>query len=256
MTLYLTVSVFECKKGQLFPQSDWTSGELRKILHLSGVTGTLPDHFDHESYVNLLIDRLNIQRPPVYALSTSEAVIVNSQTVQVQGDRLNIGPYAVLQTIHDHTCQHIWHEFISHVNRVGPTMTIVAVSEEKLREKQNQILLLEQKLATLQESDLGRMNKQLSETNHLLRKYRDQLLEEKKNHEADRDKNLSLLRHIEQLQAQLILEKEHMDRLRNQLITQGPGGIEALQACKRRVQDLEKEMERERQKVRQKELDH
>ena len=84
--LYLTVNVFQCKTAVLYPEaeSNWQTTELIKILNLSGVAAKLPHSYQYNDCVNLLLERLNIQQPVVYAISLKQemrfSVLLNSQT--------------------------------------------------------------------------------------------------------------------------------------------------------------------------------
>jgi hypothetical protein len=217
-----------------------------KILNLSGVVGQLPDHFQYEDLVNLFIERLNVQRPAVYALSTENAVILNSQTIEISGELINIGPYAVLHNLEHNRCEAIWEAFMHYFNSQSRRFIVLETPPEKLREKQLKILKLEQKLEKLERehkaSEGGRMQKQFDEANKLLRLYKSQLVEEKQREIDAQTKNLELVRQVQILQAQIEQHKETMTRLRTNLGDNWETSLDELHQTKAKLEACHKRL--------------
>lgn len=91
--LVLVINVIDqCKKGIVFPESEneWPREELVKILQLAGIVGLV--HGIDNTYVNLinmLLYKLNIQTPRIYALclqsETQISVITDARDSRVLG---------------------------------------------------------------------------------------------------------------------------------------------------------------------------
>jgi len=225
--LFLTVNALQCKKGQVYPEteSDWSRPELQKILNLSGVSGIVPESYNYQDVVNLLIDRLNIQKPIIYALSTDKEILFNSQTVEIdqKTDTLNVGPYAILQKMEKHhDCETIWNSFFQYFHK-APRFLMEQVSPEQLNEKQVKIIKLEGKIQALEkqlkESYAGRMTAQFEEANELLKTYRMKIVEENQKNFEMQLKNDQLNKQIQQHEAQLLQYQNQINGIRSQLMT-------------------------------------
>jgi len=222
-----------------------------KILNLSGVAGQLPDHFLYDDLVNLFLERLNVQRPAVYALSTENAVLLNSQTVEVKGELIYLGPYAVLRNLKQKSCDEIWEEFSHYFNSQAPRFIVMETPPERLREKQVKILELEAKLEKLEKkfksSDGGRMRKQFDEANQLLKMYKSQIVEEKQREIDAQAKNMELIRQVQTLQAQIEFHKETMAKIRAHLGDHWETSLTVLQDTKTKLAECQKQMAELRQ---------
>ena len=226
VSLYLTVNVFDCKQGRMFPEhlSDWSSAELIKILRLSGVAGVLPASYQHNDLVNLFLDRLNVQRPVIYAITLLSPqgtlknddkyeLILHSDSVQVYGDTINVGLTSKLVRLSNHDCEHVWKEF----SKLPGGFSTVIPMEIKETDQRWQILQLTEKLKKLENSDTGRLEEQLKETNKLVRFYRDQVNSGSKKAVTNNEKNSKLIREHQALQAQILLYQNQIDTIRKKL---------------------------------------
>jgi hypothetical protein len=243
-TLYLTVNAFQCKKGKVFPEfeSDWTRSELEKILSLSGVSGTIPNTFTYNDIINLLIDRLNVQKPAIYALNTHKNIILNSQTVEVSGDLLTIGPYAVVHKLEDESCEHIWDVFFKYFH-TSQRFVMEKISPEQLREKQLKIIQLQDKVEKLEkqlkEGNIGRLTAQFEEANQLLKTYKARIVEETQKDFDTQLKNTQLMRNVQQLEAQILQYKSSIDKIRSKLGQNWEQSLDELAELKRRLEECE-----------------
>ncbi len=238
--LELVVNVFTCKKGPLFPEneSDWTAPELIKILSLSGVVGKLHSNHSYADIVNLLLDRLNIQQPLVYAVIVHDresSLLLNSQTVQIEKDKLRIGPFAVLHPLHTHdSCEALWKVFITHVAS-GKDVSRRAVDRsnpiDQLDHRDLQILELKRKIANLEKAapltENGRLRQQLNESMRLLQNHQAKV-EEKQAHDNQlQDKNQTLVQDYQRMEANVLLLRQEIEKWK--------GSREELEAVKQQL---------------------
>jgi hypothetical protein len=212
-----------CKIGQVFPEieSKWSFSELVKVLKLSGITGNLPKEYTYNDIVNLLIDHLNMQSPAVYALSTADHIILNSQTVQIVRDSLNIGPYAVLQKLQRNECQHIWQVFFQHFHTEPKRFAIAQITPEEMEKKQLKIVELQSKIEKLEKkfasSHVGQLTKQMEEANRVLKSYKTRLNNETQKETDNQLKVIELNRKNQQLEAQIYEYKIQLEKIRGSL---------------------------------------
>jgi vacuolar-type H+-ATPase subunit I/STV1 len=224
-SLHLIVNVFQCKQGQVFPQSKsaWSRSEMWKVLSLSGLNGPLPEDYSTEDLVNMLLTRLNVQRPVVYALRTEDAVILNSQSVEVRGDLIHMGFYAALSPLSSghKACDAVWSVFAKHTNEELRRFTIVKDEPEKIRELRMHVVELEQKVEHLEkaaaETGQNRLEQQFHEADQLLKHYRAQLRQAQEAQPELEQKNLALRRHVETLNAQKMQLEQQLQKVRQTL---------------------------------------
>lgn len=211
MSLYLTVNVVKCKRACFYPVSHcrWTLTELKKILYISGVNEfSLSEELTFKEAVQLLIERLNVQTPLVYAIDNNSSVILNSQdmTLQPMG-KFNIGILTVIQKLPSMSCQKVWDTFAKHFQKHRTKYTI--------RNNPPTLLLTEE-------------TKQTSTDNHLIHFESQQMIDslqrdvtkEREKHFQLQEKNLQLQRTIQTLTAQHNLLQHNMNQLRSKLASQ------------------------------------
>jgi len=224
----LTVNIFECKTGILFPESEseWDTSQLLKVLSLCGMT-ELPQNYSYFDITNLFLYKLNVQKPFVYALSVKIDsmwyVILNSQTIEIQnGGSVNIGPYAKLVELHRHQCGSVWNEFMSYVTSgIQQRFIIEQFPEELSISKQMKILELEKENAKLKNemktSSTGRLQEQFIEANNLLHSYKSKIDKESSRDKSLVEKNAKLVREYQTMEAKVEMCKQELEKYRTQL---------------------------------------
>lgn len=224
-SLYLIVNVFQCKQGQVFPHANsaWSDTELWKVLALSGLEGPVPKGYSKEDLINLLLGRLNVQRPVVYAIRTENDVILNSQSMEVRGQLIHVGPYATLSplTSGQKSCEAVWPVFIKYANQQLRRFIIAKEPSEKIRTLQIKIVELEQEIGRLKKvashSKTNQLERQFQEATQVLKYYQTQLRQAQQAKPELEQKNLSLRKHIETLHAQKLQLEQKLQKVRQTL---------------------------------------
>lgn len=247
--LTLVVKVLDqCKQGRCFPQAEnvWPHDELVKVLHLSGLRGPWPTVGGHERLVQMLLDHLNVQIPPVYALCTDQALVLDSTTVHVRQSTLQIGPYAKLHPLPTPlpSCEQIWQLFVQRHHHAATTTDQLAPSPAVL-EKQMQILALEKEVARLktqlQGSEVGQLRLAVDEGHRVIKALEAKLQAERRQLLTLREKNLTLAREAQMTEARTLELRDQLQHVRNRLgvRTLSPEGLErALEEVARLKQQL------------------
>lgn len=246
----LVVNVFGCKEAVLFPEAKnkWPREELIKVLQLSGVAvENLPRHSQHEELVNLFLERLNVQNPVVYALvygrEDVDHVLLNSQTVEVKGDEVHLGPMAGLHRIDQHhsrqQCDVLWSIFERYNRNHLKGFVVSDGSQATQYHQMLRIKQLEKEVSELK-SDLkksrtAKLKRQFDEANALLKMYKARMVEEKERLQETYDKNLALIREVEQLKSEVKIHEQALQKLRDTL---GNNWNSKLQTLIRAKQDL------------------
>lgn len=238
----------ECQQGQLWPidsssEAAWTKADLWKVLRLSG--GATEEEgssvVSHEELVNMLLARLHLQNPFIYAIRTTDALVVNSQSMQVKASRLDLGLFSTLETLKvgERSCETVWKKFAHFFNQQKteqrrPGYRQIAMPEDVLK-WQRKALELQTELKELKD----RMKKspknqnfllweqRRDETEALLKQYREQL---------EKCQASNYKTQLEQATAQRDLLERELQQWRNQLRAGNVG--EALQNIQRLKQEL------------------
>jgi septal ring factor EnvC (AmiA/AmiB activator) len=224
MALYLTLNIFDCKRHQCFPEVDskWSRADLIRVLHLSGFQKEFPDHVTYSSIIAALLDRLNVQKPIIYALDTGTNILLNSQTVSVVHNTLEIGPYALLHRFSEEaTCDDVWKVFSEYARVEGKIYVINQETPESLRKKEEKIVVLQERVKKLEQeltnSETGRLTKQFREASLMLRKLEGELVEEKKKMATIENKNYDMVKNVMKLEAETKRYNDKLDVLRQKL---------------------------------------
>lgn len=220
-SLTLIVHVLDqCKQGVCFPEAEnvWPRDDLIQILNLSGIMGPLPDHYTHEKLLQIFLDHLNVQTPKVYALCTEQALILDSSTIQVRHNLLQVGPYAQLQPLESRDCRHLWRVFWQHVN---VRRDLRAPESRDVMEKQMQILGLEKEVAKLKkqmkDSETGRLRVEFDEAGQVIKALEAKLREERQQIALLKEKNLTMAREAQTAEARALDLREQLQQVRNKL---------------------------------------
>lgn len=216
-SLYLTVNVFKCKRACFYPVSHcrWTLTELKKILYISGVNEfSLSEDLTFKEAVQLLIERLNVQTPLVYAIDNNSSVILNSQdmTLQPMG-KFNLGMLTVIQKLPSVSCQKVWNTFAKHFQQHRTKYTI---------RNDPPTLLLWTKEQKKQQTLTDNHNNHLIhfESQQMIDSLQRDVTKERKKQFQLQEKNLQLQRTIQTLTARHNFLQNNIDKLRSKLASQ------------------------------------
>lgn len=144
MHLTLVVNVWECKSGVLWPeeQSVWPKSELVRLLELTGVTGKVEG--DHDRLVNLLLSRLTLQKPVLYAIAIETAsdssVLLDAGKSQVRnGTWQEDFDMQKRRVERGRGCEEIWGVFYDHIIRGRPFEIDIPSTGELVRREMRKL---------------------------------------------------------------------------------------------------------------------
>lgn len=226
--LDLVVNVFTCKQAQIYPESgsQWSKTELIKLLALTGAVGKLSDQYQYDDVVNLLLDRLNVQKPILYAMVVhghKSELVLKSQSVEISDQRLRFGPFAELKTLSSTRCEEAWSTFIEYMVSARLAVHAEIATEnplDRLDMRDMQIAQLKAKIAQMEEaakqSENGRLRQQFEEAN---RRYQACVASKEDRLAHDRaleDQNRKLWQEHEQTMAKLMLLQDQRAKWKQQ----------------------------------------
>ncbi len=239
--LFLTLFVFDCKRGKIFPEesSTWSKKELLKILSISGVDiSQIDNHVSFNYIVNILLQRLNIQGPNVYSLDSGNNILFNSKSCVIRDNILYCSPYSEWSTFYNNlSCEKSKNEFTRYQRKNYNLFTssqIKKSSPKVWKDNYKEIIRLKEKIKKLENDgnfkSLEKMRKRLEEYKHIVNYLQIDL--RAKQHKGRDATIFKLMQKMESLKAEVLFYKNKVEYNRNNLSLNCNQHIQVIEECK------------------------
>lgn len=243
-----------CQTGTLSPMAfnHWSADQLRQILALTGLP-KLPRHYNVAALMEKVVENLTTQSPVIYALTTQDQVLLNTDGVKVNAQGIFVGAFTRKARLERTEPQHAFNVFVRHLTEQSTTFLTppqLYPDGETMLQKQHRIMELQKQLEAcgkkLEKSNYDRVTKEFQDAQQLYQQLQHKIDTEARNLTELKMKNAALLRELEQRKAEVWAKEGALRLLREQLgdqwetrIREIPQKEAEVKALKQRVQELE-----------------